>query len=72
MSAENILTNGCISKNLVLVEIKSVESLANIHHLHMLTYLKLSGKRLGLLINFDTDNISQSLHRKVNKLNDEN
>ncbi|WP_336516663.1 GxxExxY protein, partial [Pollutibacter soli] len=37
-----------VVNDLVLVEIKSVESLANVHHLQMLTYLKLSGKRLGL------------------------
>jgi GxxExxY protein len=54
--------------DLVIIEIKSVETLAPIHHKQVLTYLKLSGLKLGLLVNFNSSNISQSIWRKVNDL----
>ena len=54
--------------NLVIIEIKSVETLAPVHHKQVLTYLKLSGLRLGMLVNFNSSNISQSIWRKVNGL----
>lgn len=54
--------------DLVIVELKSVEILKPVHHLQVLTYLKLSGLKLGLLVNFNTANISQSIFRKVNGL----
>jgi GxxExxY protein len=54
--------------DLVIVEIKSVEIIKSVHHLQLLTYLKLSGLKLGLLVNFNTPNISQSIFRKVNGL----
>jgi GxxExxY protein len=56
--------------DLVIVEIKSVESLAEIHHKQLVTYLKLSGKKLGLLVNFNSRDISESIFRKVNGLYD--
>ncbi len=52
----------------VIIEIKSVESLLEVHHKQLITYLKLSGKKLGLLINFNTDDILKSIFRKVNGL----
>lgn len=52
----------------VILEIKSVESIHEVHHKQLLTYLKLSGHRLGLLINFNTTDILQSIYRKVNGL----
>lgn len=52
----------------VILELKSVEILLNVHHKQLITYLKLSGLRLGLLINFNTDDISKSIFRKVNGL----
>ena len=54
--------------DLVIIEIKSVETLASVHHKQVLTYLKLSGLRLGMLVNFNSSNISQSIWRKVNGL----
>ncbi|MBL7961245.1 GxxExxY protein [bacterium] len=53
---------------LVIIEVKSVEQLAEVHHKVVLTYLKLSGKKLGILVNFNTDDITESIFRKVNKL----
>jgi GxxExxY protein len=47
--------------DLVIIEVKSVETLAPVHHKQVLTYLKLSGLRLGLLVNFNSSNISQSI-----------
>ncbi|KAB2925240.1 MAG: GxxExxY protein [Bacteroidetes bacterium] len=54
--------------DLVIIEIKSVEHLAEVHHKQVLTYLRLTGKRLGILVNFNTDNIAASIYRKVNNL----
>jgi GxxExxY protein len=52
----------------VLVEIKSIEHLAEVHHKQVLTYLKLTGIKLGILVNFNTEDISKSIIRKVNGL----
>jgi GxxExxY protein len=54
--------------DLVIVEIKSVEGLADVHHKQLLTYLKLSGKKLGLLINFNCSLLKESIIRIVNNL----
>jgi GxxExxY protein len=43
-----------IVEDKVIIEIKSVESLAPVHRKQLLTYLRLTGRKLGLLINFDT------------------
>ncbi len=50
----------------VIVELKAVESLAPIHQAQLLTYLKLSGKRIGLLINFNTVHLRDGIKRMVN------
>ena len=55
-------------ENKVVVEIKSVENLASIHFLQTLTYLKLSGKKLALLINFNTALLKDGIHRIVKDL----
>ena len=52
----------------VIVEIKSVEMLAPVHFAQTLTYLKLSGCKLGLLINFNTVKLKDGIHRIVNNL----
>jgi GxxExxY protein len=54
--------------DLVIIEVKSVENLAEVHHKQVLTYLKLSGLKLGLLVNFNSSNIAESIFRKVNGL----
>ena len=54
--------------DLVIVEIKSVEALTDIHHKQLLTYLKLSGKKLGLLINFNSTSLKDAIIRIVNNL----
>ena len=52
----------------VIVEIKSVEKLNDVHTAQVLTYLKLSGCKLGLLINFNNARVMDGFHRLVNKL----
>jgi GxxExxY protein len=52
----------------VIVEIKSVEALARVHYKQLLTYLKLSNLRLGLLVNFNQALIKDGIKRVVNKL----
>uniref|UniRef100_UPI00404ADABE GxxExxY protein n=2 Tax=Flavobacterium sp. TaxID=239 RepID=UPI00404ADABE len=55
-------------ENKVIIEIKSVESLADIHTAQLLTYLKLKDLKLGLLINFNAVRLVDGLKRIVNKL----
>lgn len=47
--------------NSVIIEIKSCESLTDVHHKQLLTYLKLSEKKLGLLINFNCITLKNSI-----------
>lgn len=54
----------------VIIEIKSVESLAEVHYKQLVTYLRLSGIKVGLLVNFNTADISKSIHRRVNDFKD--
>ncbi len=49
----------------VIIEIKSVESINPVHHKQLLTYLKLAKIRLGILVNFNTNDISTSIFRKI-------
>ena len=57
-----------IVENKVLIEIKSIEELAPVHYSQVLTYLKLSNLKLGLLINFNTKLLKDGIHRIVNNL----
>lgn len=52
----------------VIIEVKSIEAIAPVHHKQTLTYLKLTGMKLGILINFNVENIDDGIHRKVNHL----
>jgi GxxExxY protein len=54
--------------NKLIIEIKSVESLNDVHLAQILTYLKLSGCKLGLLINFNVALIKNGIKRVVNNL----
>jgi GxxExxY protein len=54
----------------VLVELKSVEVVQPVHLKQLLTYLRLAGKHLGLLINFNETLIKNGIHRVVDKLPD--
>jgi GxxExxY protein len=52
----------------VIIEIKSVETIAPVHPKQLLTYLKVTGLKLGLLINFNEKLIKDGITRIVNKL----
>jgi GxxExxY protein len=52
----------------VIIELKSVELVKDVHKKQLLTYLKLSGKKLGLLINFGDSLIKHGITRVVNGL----
>ena len=52
----------------VIIELKSVEYITGVHHKQVLTYLRLSEKKLGLLVNFNCAEIEKGIFRKVNGL----
>ena len=52
----------------VIVELKSIESLAPVHFKQLLTYLRLANLRLGLLVNFGAPTMKEGLRRMVNNL----
>ena len=53
-------------EKMVVVEIKSVDAVLPVHHAQIITYLKLSGKSLGLLINFNVVHLKDGIKRFVN------
>lgn len=55
-------------ENKVIIEVKSVENIMNVHKKQLLTYLKLGDKRLGLLINFNQSLLKNGITRIVNNL----
>jgi GxxExxY protein len=57
-----------IVENKLLLELKSVEALAPVHFSQTLTYIKLGNFKLGLLINFNSAKLKDSIHRVVNNL----
>jgi GxxExxY protein len=52
----------------VIVEIKSIESIAAVHKKQLLTHLRCAGKRLGLLINFNVALMKEGITRIANNL----
>jgi GxxExxY protein len=52
-------------ENCIIIEIKSVESLADIHMAQILTYLKLSSSKLGLLVNFNVMHLKEGIKRVI-------
>jgi len=67
---DNSLRLDLLIEDKVIVELKSVEQILPVHKKQLLTYLKLSDKRLGLLINFNEILIKNGITRIVNNLND--
>ncbi len=57
-----------IVEDKLILELKSVESLKNVHYKQLLTYLRLNDKKLGLLINFNENLIKNGIKRIVNNL----
>lgn len=52
-------------EDLVIVELKSVLEMKDVFYLQIDTYLKVTGRHLGILVNFNTDDIVHSIHRRV-------
>ncbi len=52
----------------VIIELKSVDEVRPIHFKQLNTYLKLTNKKLGLLVNFNCSNILENIHRVANKI----
>lgn len=65
---DNAFRIDLVIDNKVIVEIKSVEKVLPVHQKQLLTYLKLSGLKLGLLINFNEAHLKDGITRIVNKL----
>ncbi len=57
-----------IVEDSVVLELKATEGITDSHRAQLLTYLKLSGRKVGLLLNFNTFPITRGVHRVVNKL----
>jgi GxxExxY protein len=55
-----------MAENLVVVEIKSVEGISPVHQAQIISYLKLSGRFIGLLINFNVVHLKDGIKRFVN------
>ena len=49
----------------VIVEVKAVETVLPVHEAQLLSYLRLSGKRVGLLINFNVAQLRQGIRRRI-------
>ena len=65
---QNILRLDVLVNNLVIIEVKSTERLLAVHEAQLLSYLRLSGKKLGLLINFNAAVLQGAIRRVVNNL----
>lgn len=59
---------GLLVEGLVIVEVKAVSALAPIHTAQVLTYLRLSGRKLGLLLNFHAESMRAGTRRIANQL----
>jgi GxxExxY protein len=57
-----------IVENSVIVEIKAIDAVNELHRAQLLSYLRLAGLKLGLLINFHAFPLVKGVHRMVNKL----
>ena len=57
-----------VVENKVIIELKSVEAIAPVHQKQLLTYLKITGLKLGLLVNFNSALIKDGIQRIVNNL----
>ncbi|RFM29614.1 GxxExxY protein [Deminuibacter soli] len=57
-----------VVENKVILELKSIEALADLHHKQLLTYLKLTNLKLGMLINFNVPLMKDGIHRIANNL----
>lgn len=71
LKLENSFRMDLLVERKVVVELKSVRVLREMHHVQLLTYLKLSGHRLGSLINFNVPPVKNGVFRQVNELEEQ-
>lgn len=57
-----------ILENKLIIELKSIQQIEKVHHKILLTYLRLTGIKLGLILNFNQPLLTQGIVRKVNNL----
>jgi GxxExxY protein len=50
----------------IIIELKSVEEFSKVHYKQLLTYLKLANKEIGILVNFNSDDINENTKRIIN------
>ena len=55
----------------VIIELKAVQHVNEVFYKQLQTYLKMTGLKLGILVNFETNDIASSIHRRVNGLESE-
>ncbi|MES2800306.1 MAG: GxxExxY protein [Bacteroidota bacterium] len=55
-----------IVEDLIIIELKSVETILRVHKAQLVSYLKLSGLKLGLLINFNEASLKNGICRRIN------
>ena len=63
---KNELRFDIIVEDKVIIELKTVEEMKKVYAKQLLTYLRLMDKRVGILVNFNTDDILKSMQRIVN------
>ena len=68
LTVESAYRADFLINDLVIVELKTVDNLLPVHRAQLLTYLKWSGLKLGLLVNFNTKLLKQGVQRVVNNL----
>lgn len=56
----------CLVESEIILELKSIEAVLPVHEAQLVTYLKLSSKKLGLLINFNVTKLTDGIRRKIN------
>jgi GxxExxY protein len=65
VALETVYRIDLLVEDAVIVEIKSVEAILPVHEAQLLTYLRLSGRRVGLLINFNVATLKEGIMRRV-------
>lgn len=68
LNSMKVFNADIIVNDLIILELKSVKDLSEVHKKQLMTYLKLTKKKLGLLINFNESLIKHGLKRIVNNL----
>lgn len=70
ITLNNSLRLDLVVNDSVIVEIKSVAEIKDVHYKQLLTYLRLTNRHVGILVNFNSANIGENFHRVINPLYD--